>query len=294
MNSLKTRWVPLKFDLMAKKVFGNNENQDQIKFLLNQILNINPSYVEVLNNEIIDRPYKDKKFEVDLLVKTEEGLTIIVEINTDVNQKITDRNLFYMCRVMSRNLKRSEDFKNLNRHIQISFDFEGYQEEPIMDYKLIDKKTGVILSDKMEIIKVSVPYYNEKCYNEDANLQTRFIGLLNEENCERARKLIRGDKSMEDLYDKVMENSDDEIIGLYDIESHRREIEKSVIEDAMEKGLKKGIEEGIKEGIKEGIEKGVSKEKVNIAKNLLKKNFDIKIIEEITGLSKEEITKINI
>ena len=30
---------------------------------------------------------------------------------------------------------------------------------------------------------------------------------------------------MEELYDKILENSDDEIIGLYDIESHRREVE---------------------------------------------------------------------
>ena len=92
----KTRWVPLKFDLMAKKIFGNNENQNQIKFLLKQILDIHPKEVTVLNTEIIDKPYKDKKFEVDLLVKTEEGTMIGVELNTNVSKEITNRNLFYM------------------------------------------------------------------------------------------------------------------------------------------------------------------------------------------------------
>ena len=33
MVAVKKGWVPLKFDLMAKKVFGDNKNQNQIKFL---------------------------------------------------------------------------------------------------------------------------------------------------------------------------------------------------------------------------------------------------------------------
>ena len=50
-------------------------------------------------------------------------------------------------------------------------------------------------------------------------------------------------------------------------------------------GRKEGIEEGIKEGLKEG--------KLQIAKNLKKKNMDINFISEVTGLSVEEIQKIN-
>ena len=34
-------------------------------------------------------------------------------------------------------------------------------------------------------------------------------------------------------------------------------------------------------------------EKLNIAKNLLEKGFDIEMIEEVTGLSKEEIEQID-
>ena len=131
MIEIEVKWVPLKFDLMAKKIFGNNDNQNQIKFLLNQILGINPKDVKVLNTEIIDKPYKDKKFEVDLLVKIDDNTTIGVEINTDVSKAITNRNLFYMCRIMSRDLSPNESFKNLHKHIQISFDFKGSQEIPI-------------------------------------------------------------------------------------------------------------------------------------------------------------------
>ena len=38
-----------------------------------------------------------------------------------------------------------------------------------------------------------------------------------------------------------------------------------------------------------GIEKGKDEEKIEIAKNMIKKGMAVEIIEEITGLSKEKI-----
>ena len=277
MIETKEKWVPLKFDLMAKKIFGDNNNKGPIKFLLNQILGITPKDVKVLNNEIVDRPYKDKKFEVDLLVVTDDNITIGVEINTNISKAIINRNLFYMCMIMSRDLKPREDFSKLNKHIQISFDFIGRQERPIMSYKLMNKETLNILSDKMEIVKISVPYFYERYYNEDASLQERFIGLFNEEDSIKAKKLIKGDKNMEEIYDEIVDNSDDEMIGLYDIESHRREIERTSREEAIEEGIQQGIEQNT----------------ISIAKNMLKANTDINFISEVTGLSTDEIRKLN-
>ena len=269
---------------MAKKVFGNSLDTNPIKFLLNQILDMNPVKIKVLNNEIIDKPYKDKKFEVDLLVEVDDGSIVGVEINTDITQKITNRNLFYMCRIMSRDLDPDENYDKLNKHIQISFDFNGKQERPIMSYKLINNETGKILSDKMEIIKISVPYFYSICYNKEATLKERFIGFFNEEDGQKAKLLIRGDKNMEELYDKVNEYSDGEIIGLYNIESHKREIEKSVREEAIEEATKEGLEAGMKQGIEQGIEQ--------TAINMLNKNLDIKIISDVTGLSESKLQSL--
>ena len=257
---------------MAKKIFADKNDLGPIKILLKQILDIVPKEVTILNNELIDKPYKDRKFEVDLLVETDDGVTIGVEINTDVSSAITDRNLFYMCRVMSRDLNPNEDFKKLNKHIQISFDFKNKQELPIMNYKLINKETLKILSDKMEIIKINVPYFYNRCYNKDATVKERFIGLFNEEDMENALKLLRGDKDMEELYNKILENSNSEMVGLYNLESHRREVERSVREEAVNEAYNKGI--------------------IMIAKNMIKEKADIKFISKVTGLSIEKINEL--
>lgn len=51
-----------------------------------------------------------------------------------------------------------------------------------------------------------------------------------------------------------------------------------------EEGMNQGLNKGIKEGIKEGI--------LSTAKKMLKRNMEINEIQEITGLSKEEIEKL--
>ena len=60
----------------------------------------------------------------------------------------------------------------------------------------------------------------------------------------------------------------------------------------LEQGIKEGLEQGIKEGLEQGIEQGTQQKTLEIAKKMLNKNIDITTIEEITGLTKEEITKL--
>ena len=61
-----------------------------------------------------------------------------------------------------------------------------------------------------------------------------------------------------------------------------------------EKSKKEGREEGIEEGIEKGIKKGEERAKIEIAKISLKQNIDIATIALITGLSVEEIEKIDL
>ena len=51
-------------------------------------------------------------------------------------------------------------------------------------------------------------------------------------------------------------------------------------------------QEGIKQGEKKGIDLGKRKKQIEIAQKLLEKKMDIEEIEEITGLTKEEIEQL--
>ena len=57
-------------------------------------------------------------------------------------------------------------------------------------------------------------------------------------------------------------------------------------------GRQKGLAEGRQEGFAEGLAEGAELEKKNIAQGMKKKGFDISLIMELTGLSKEMILSL--
>ena len=58
----------------------------------------------------------------------------------------------------------------------------------------------------------------------------------------------------------------------------------SISNSQFNKGLEEGIEKGKKEGIKEG--------NINTARRMKKASFEISVIQEMTGLTSEEIEKL--
>ena len=61
--------------------------------------------------------------------------------------------------------------------------------------------------------------------------------------------------------------------------------------EGIKEGKAEGIKEGKAEGIKEGKAEGEKKKGFEVAKNLLKKDMDVKTIAEVTGISENEIEK---
>ncbi|MBO6195621.1 MAG: hypothetical protein J6O56_04725, partial [Bacilli bacterium] len=85
-------------------------------------------------------------------------------------------------------------------------------------------------------------------------------------------------------------------VANFDYEEDRRKIIEGDLRlakrQAREEGLQEGREEGIKKGIKEGKIEGAKKKSIDIVKRLLLKNIDVNIISETTGLTLEEIKKL--
>lgn len=64
------------------------------------------------------------------------------------------------------------------------------------------------------------------------------------------------------------------------------------IEQGLQQGIERGIEQGLQQGLEKGLEQGIEQNKVETAKNMLKENMNIELIEKITGLKQDEIEKI--
>jgi len=175
------RLIPLKFDLMFKKVFGDNNDKKPLRLLLKCILDIEPKEITILNPEIIGSSYYDKRTIVDLIVELEDGTKIGIEMNTNVNDYLISKNLNYMFKIMSQNFKKGSLYNKFDKHIQINIDCEGKHIVPIERYKIMEEEVHKVLTDKVEIIRVDLPFYVERCYNLDArelDYKDKFIGLI--------------------------------------------------------------------------------------------------------------------
>ena len=59
-----------------------------------------------------------------------------------------------------------------------------------------------------------------------------------------------------------------------------------------EEGRQQGKEEGLAEGLEKGKEAGAYEKAIETAKNMLSKGLDINLVSQCTGLSVEDIEKL--
>ncbi|MBV1821810.1 Rpn family recombination-promoting nuclease/putative transposase [Bacteroidales bacterium MSK.15.36] len=91
----------------------------------------------------------------------------------------------------------------------------------------------------------------------------------------------------------IIENINSYFLDMYgkyeNIDEEVRNMVKSFYDPKVEE---RGIQKGMEKGMAQGIEKGIKKGKIEVARNLLKMGMDLLAIVQATGLSKEEIKKI--
>lgn len=91
-------------------------------------------------------------------------------------------------------------------------------------------------------------------------------------------------------------NSADEITALIntpeEAETMLARTLKKIKEDLRKEGFNEGIQKGIQKGMKRGVLMGVEKERIKIARNLLKQGMDEASIIKITSLKKEQLLQL--
>jgi predicted transposase/invertase (TIGR01784 family) len=64
------------------------------------------------------------------------------------------------------------------------------------------------------------------------------------------------------------------------------------VKQGIEQGVKQGVKQGIEQGIEQGVKQGVEKSKIDIARTLIEKKYQLDTIADITGLKVEKITQL--
>ena len=272
-------------DFIFKKIFGSVGSEKITTSLLEAILKIDITAIDLDKNPITEKEVLDDKLGVmDIRLEINGNVDCDVEMEMVNRGNIEIRLMRYVSKIFIRGLKVGEDYIEAKDSIAIlvaNFELAKHKDvkKILTEYEMREKNYGnIVLTDKIKVYILELPKI-ERMKSEDKNLNLwiKFIKDLEvkklADNKEKDEKLEETIKAIQEAKKKYEELCQDE---------HARYIaelrEKYVEETASVRQM--------------GYEEGKETEKKKIAKMMKDNNYSNEEIMQITELSKEEIEKL--
>ena len=277
-----------KNDYVFKRIFGQIGNEDITKSFLSSIIPDKIEKIELDCNPIMDKDLLDDKLGIlDIKAKLNNNIVCNIEMQICDKKNIEKRLLFYWSKMYAQGIKQGQDYDKLKRTIVIlisDYNLEKLKEIPeyVTKWNIREEKYGkIILTDVLELYIIELNKLKNSTLKDNQVLNSWLHFIKNskvvvnknmrEEDIEEIKK---AQKILEDISADEHEKWLAEMRIKYIRDQH-------AIEDL-------GYDKGYNKGYKAGIEK----EKEETVKKLKEKRMDVKSIAEVTGLTEEEIEKI--
>lgn len=183
------RLMDLKIDFAFKQLFGNEKNKQITIVFLNAILQKTGRGIikdVVFANVEQNREYdEDKESRLDLLVVTDAGETINVEVQFSDKHDMAKRSIFYWSRLYKNLLGKSMDYKQLRPVISINilnYDYFSQTERFHTSYHLSEDVDRYWLSDVVEFHFIEmtklIKYWKQGKLNPWEDVLARWLLML--------------------------------------------------------------------------------------------------------------------
>lgn len=284
----KRKLLSPKLDVVFQALFGEVGNERITKKFLEAILDKKLEEVDLSRNIVLRRENpKDKMGILDILVKIDKEEYCNVEMQMVEKDNLIERILYYWSRIYGKNLKESEDYIELKRTIGVliaNFEIKklkelGYHSK----WKIIEEKERkLILTEHLELHIIEIPKIYKIGEKEEKEELVKWINFIEDPESKKVGEYMKENEEMKEAKEKLEVMSEDEKMQIL------AELRLKAIRD--EKAVERfGYKQGMEKGIKQGKEEGRKEEKKEMAKKMKEKGIDIKTIQEITNLTKEEI-----
>ena len=270
-------------DFFIRYFFGLEGDEDLLLSFINAIM-IDSNFatfvsVEIINPFNLSEKANNKESIVDLKAVTEDGIIVIIEIQTYSTKNFFERTLYYWSKNYSNILKKGEDYPELKPVISINLIddilFDKTDNRMHTCYLLKEKNSNKILTDHIQLHYIEIPKFNN-----DSNITTElknWILFLKSNKEEDMSQLLKEDTIFEKAMKKYNYFTDNEdLLNEYD----RREAY-LVYQSSLMRGAKE-----------DGFEEGKKNKAISMATAMKKDGADINLISKYTGLTIDEIKKL--
>ncbi len=294
MRQTEDRYISLLTDFGFKRIFGTSPNKDLLINFLNSIFDGTQviTGVKYLNSEHVGDVYAERKAIFDVYCENEQGEKFIVEMQNAYQKHFKDRSLFYSTFPIREQAPKGSEWNfKLDRVYAVAllnFDLEepAFDQEGINhDVGLLDMKTHKVFNDKLSFKYVEISKFN-KTEDELVTLYDKWLYVL--------KNLSRLDNQPIALQEKVFTKLFTEAEIATFTPTELKEYEDSLkayrdVKNSIDTALERGRAEGLEEGIQKGLEEGIQKGRVEVAKAMLQRGMNMKIVMELTGLTEDEL-----
>ena len=275
--------LPLSNDYVFKRIFGKGGNEKILKSLLEAILKINIQKIELKNPEIPKETINEKLSILDIKAEINDNTMIDIELQVGNTVAIERRLVVYNAKMIAGEIKVSEKYQKakdtiviciindnvVKRNAYLSLAMLKYEKTEEIRYVNIGyEKEEEYLTDMVKYYIIELPKFKKK--------KPKVTDIL-----EKWLYVIGGDQKMMEEYKKENEEIKEAIEQLKEMSADEYERELYEIRERSRLTYNTEMNEAKKKGIEEG--------KKEIAKKMKEKGVEVEFIQEITGLTIEEI-----
>ena len=268
----------LMYDSIFKAIIANENDTRILDYILSDILEEKVHVIEFVPTELKVRRKSERVKVTDLIVESNTGKHILVELNSNFSSSIKVRNLSYYASYYSQIVEKSKKYDEGLETVLINLNHDSEVELAKKTYLITCVEDKSIYTNTFKIINVNLVKYKKLWYDEciKGNKEHIHLVMLNA-NMDEIEKLGKKDKVVKEYEERMLTlTKDGVVINHLSYEEDQEKIRRSEISEARD----------------EGIIKGKTEEKNNIAINMLKDNMPIDVIMKYTSLTKKEINRL--
>ena len=231
-----------KVDVVFQALFGEIGSEDITTSLLEAILKQNIEEIDLNQNPILRREFKDDKLGIlDILAKINGTDSCNIELQIVDRANIIERMLYYWGRLYTRGIQSGEDYANLARTVVVLItDYDVLPEKDLelhTSWKIIEEKhRKIILTEKFEFHIIIMSKINVAS-TEDKELLSWLYFLDNPES-ERVKNIMKTNKELKEAGDKLNKISqDDKLRKIAELRQKAIMDEKAIFKRGQEIGI---------------------------------------------------------
>lgn len=289
------KFVDIKNDVAFRKIFGNENRKEVLISFLNAVLSLDKDHkivaVEILTPYQLPDIKGGKVTIVDVKAKDQNQKTYIVEMQVAEVEGFDKRVLYYASKSYSAQIERGDLYEKLSPTFFIGIlDFEATKNASYLNrHKIIDLETGENFIKDIEFNFIELPKFN-KTETELTSIIDQWVYFIkNAENLQIIPENIT-DTGLKFAYqDADKHNWTKAELEAYDYVLMREQDDRGRLSFAIKKASKEALEQGLEQGLKEGEMRALE----GVTKKLLKLGLTMDDIIKSTGLTADEIGKLN-